>query len=168
MIQTNGTKPGVIEQLVISKLVDYFCLDLKGDLQNYEKFCNIKYHIPEEFPGGNISNVKSSMELIIRGGVEYEFRTTVVPGLHNLENLEKLAAQINEVFENCKLKISESLISPLKAAQIENSRWFLQQFSPLNTLDRRYLKVKPYSKEEMEAFQKQLQKIIPQTLLRGV
>jgi len=44
----------------------------------------------------------------------------------------------------------------------------LQQFQPKNNLDKKFLKIKPYSKEEMENFQRHLQKIIPQTLLRGV
>ena len=31
------------------------------------------------------------MKLIIESGVEYEFRTTVVPGLHDIKNLMKAA-----------------------------------------------------------------------------
>jgi pyruvate formate lyase activating enzyme len=139
MIHTNGTRPEVISRLVISRLVDYFCLDLKGDFENYEKYTNVQ--LP-------ITNVQKSLKEIVKSGAEYEFRTTVVPGLHELSNLRKLAKEIKGITSEAK--------------------WCLQQFRPMNTLDQKFMKVKPYSKEEMEGFQKKLQKIIPGIFLRGI
>ncbi len=40
MVHTNGTKPEVIEKLIKKKLVDYWAMDLKGDLQNYSNYTN--------------------------------------------------------------------------------------------------------------------------------
>ncbi len=140
MVHTNGTKPEVIEKLIKKKLVDYWAMDLKGDPENYGRYVgNIKYQI---------SNIKTSMQLIANSGVDYEFRTTVVPALHNLENLIKLARQIGTISENC--------------------HWFLQQFRPINCVDKKYLSIKPYSEEELKKICRKLQKIIPQTNLRGV
>jgi pyruvate formate lyase activating enzyme len=139
MIHTNGTEPEVINKLIINRLVNYICLDLKGDFRNYERYTNVQFLM---------TNVKKSLEEIAKSGVEYEFRTTVVPGLHDLNNLEELAKEIKEIASGAK--------------------WYLQQFRPMNTLDKKYLKVKPFPKEQMESFQKELQKIIPSVFLRGV
>ncbi len=81
MVHTNGSQPEVIEILIEKKLVDYWAMDIKGNFDDYQNFTNIKYQI---------SKIKSSIELIMKSGMEYEFRTTVVPGLHNLENLKKV------------------------------------------------------------------------------
>lgn len=167
MIHTNGMRPETIASLLSCYLVDYVCMDLKGDLENYEKFCNVKYPLQ----GKQMSNVKTSMELIVKSGIEYEFRTTVVPGLHNLENLKRLARELrttaNRLQPACRQGRTTVAVNSSQKA-VSGPKWFLQQFRPMNTLDKKYLKVKPFSKEEMEAFQKELQKIIPQTLLRGV
>ncbi len=141
MIHTNGTNPGVIRNLIIGKLVNYICMDLKGDLENYSNYSNC--------PNGQITaSVKKSLGLIAGSGVECEFRTTVVPGLHDLGNLMRLAEELRSTADSLK--------------------WFLQQFRPMNTLDKKFMKIKPFSKEELESFQKELQKVIPNTFLRGI
>jgi len=139
MIHTNGSNPDMIAQLFNCSIVDYVCLDVKGDFGGYEKFTKIQ---------NSKFKIQNSIETIIRSGVEYEFRTTVVPGLHDLKNLISLAEQIKSLVQSC--------------------RWFLQQFRPTNCLDKSYLKIEPYSKEEMKNFQKELQKIIPNVFLRGI
>ncbi len=139
MIHTNGTKPEIIKKLIKKKLVDYWAMDLKGDLENYEKYTNVQC---------TIYNVQKSIELIANSGVDCEFRTTIVPGLHNLKNLIELAKQIGAVSENC--------------------RWFLQQFRPINCLDKKYLTISPFSSSLLYNFQKELKKIIPGVAIRGV
>ena len=138
-------------------------MDLKGDLENYQKFTNI------QFP---VVKIQESIEIIIKSGVEYEFRTTVVPGLHDLENLKRLAEQIREIRGNMatqqhsnKEKISEAM---KLCNSVASPKWFLQQFRPMNTLNPAFTKIKPFTKEEMKSFRKELQKIIPNTFLRGV
>jgi pyruvate formate lyase activating enzyme len=141
MLHTNGTNPKMIELLLKKKLIDRISIDVKGEMKDYQKYSNI------QFP---ILNVKKSLELVINSGLYYELRTTVVPGLHNLENLILLAEDIKSFGQTDKIE------------------WILQEFRPLNTFDKEYIKIKPFSKEEMLEFQKILQKIIPQTSLRGV
>jgi len=147
MIHTNGTNPKVIANLLSCYLIDYFCIDLKGDFENYERFTNV------QFP---MTNIQESLQIIVKSGVEYEFRTTVVPGLHDEKNLKKLAEQIVLILNTC-----------LPAGRL-NTKWYLQQFRPVNTLNKKFLEIKPFSEEQMNVFQKELQKIIPLTLLRGI
>ncbi len=80
MVHTNGTNPKLVEELIKEKLVDYWGMDLKGDLEDYDKFIG---------GVGGVGGVEKSIEQIINSGVDYEFRTTVVPTLHNKENLIK-------------------------------------------------------------------------------
>ena len=145
-IHTNGTNPKVIKRLLKEKLLDFIAMDLKGDLENYEKYTNVQC---------KMYNLQKSIELIIKSGVEYEFRTTVVPGLHDIKNLICLAEQIKFLVQSSKFKV-------------QSCRWLLQQFRPMNCLDKKYLQIKPYSKEEMETILRSVKEIVPETYLRGV
>ena len=158
MIHTNGTRPEVIRKLIINGLADYIAMDVKGNFDEYQNFTNVKTQM---------SNVKSSIELIIESGIEYEFRTTVVPGLHDLKNLKRLAEQLKSTVYSLQSTDSSSS-AVIRQKAVDGLKWFLQQFRPLNTLDKKYLEIKPFSKEEMEMFKKELQEIIPLTSLRGV
>jgi len=146
MVETNGSRPEVIRRLIESGLVDYWTMDIKCNFDNYQNCTNVKTEMLD---------VKSSMRLIANSGVEYEFRTTVVPGLHTLGNLTTLAREIH------------SSIYPLIHSSIQ-PKWYLQQFRPVNCLDRSFLKKKGFSKDEMERFLEEVKKIIPQTYLRGI
>lgn len=153
MVHTNGTNPKLVSELIKEKLVDYWGMDLKGDLEDYDKFIG---------GVGDVGGVEKSIEQIINSGVDYEFRTTVVPTLHNKENLIKLAEQLRTTVYGLQSTVDG------RQKTVDGPRWFLQQFRPMNCFDTKFLKIKPFSKEEMMTFQKELQKIIPQTLLRGV
>ena len=146
MLEQNGTHPEIIKKLINQKLVDYFCLDLKGNFENYSKFSGVKTETEK---------IRESLWLIAESGLECELRTTVVPGLHTKENLIKLAEEIKEILAHSRLKI-------------ENCRWYLQQFRPIGCLNQDYLGLKPFSPEELKSWLLKLQKIIPQTTLRGI
>ncbi len=81
-LETNGSRPMVLQELLQEKLVDYVALDVKGPLGNYSKFAGC-----EVDPG----EVELAMELVRSSGVDYEFRTTVVGGLHTQQEVEAMA-----------------------------------------------------------------------------
>ncbi len=87
-LDTNGTNPGVVFSLLRDGLLDYIAMDVKanpGDTDAYAKTVGVS---------ANIDNIKKSIKLIMESGIDYEFRTTVVPGLHGEENLIFLAENI--------------------------------------------------------------------------
>jgi len=147
MVETNGSRPEALKSILNFKfkILDFVAMDIKGNFDNYQNFTNVN---PQ------ISNVKSSVELILKSGIDFEFRTTVVPGLHNKRILIKMAEELKSLIENCKLKI-------------ENYHWYLQNFQPKNCLDPEFKKVKPFENRELQEFIKEVRKIIPQTELRG-
>jgi pyruvate formate lyase activating enzyme len=78
----------VIKKLIEEKLIDYIAMDIKAPLikEKYEDACGIK--------GIDISKIKESILIIKNSGIEYEFRTTVVPGIHTEEDIIEIANAI--------------------------------------------------------------------------
>jgi pyruvate formate lyase activating enzyme len=71
-LDTNGTNPTMLGQLIKDKLIDYIAMDLKAPFDKYEKTVGVKV---------NYNNLQKSVKMIMSCGLPYEFRTTVVPGL---------------------------------------------------------------------------------------
>ncbi|MFA5310284.1 MAG: anaerobic ribonucleoside-triphosphate reductase activating protein [Candidatus Paceibacterota bacterium] len=87
-LDTNGTDPKIIKRLIDEKTVDYIAMDIKAPL-NKEKYSSAA--------GTNvdIEKIKESVELIKNSGIDYEFRTTVVPGIHSKEDIIQMAKDIS-------------------------------------------------------------------------
>lgn len=71
-LDTNGTDPVMLKNLIKAKLIDYIAMDLKAPLDKYELTTGVKV---------NCNNLTKSVKIIMTSGLPYEFRTTVVPGL---------------------------------------------------------------------------------------
>jgi len=71
-LDTNGTNPSILTQLIKEKLIDYIAMDLKAPFEKYEKIIGTKV---------SCDNLQKSVKIIIESGLPHEFRTTVVPGL---------------------------------------------------------------------------------------
>lgn len=80
-IDTNGTSPDVLENLLNKKAIDYFAMDIKTSLPNYSEFLPTTY---------DVEGIKRSKEIIQNCGLEYEFRTTVVKEKHTSEIFEEI------------------------------------------------------------------------------
>ncbi|RAK11838.1 pyruvate formate lyase activating enzyme [Halanaerobium saccharolyticum] len=118
-LDTNGSSSSKLQKLMEADLIDYLAVDLKFSWPNYKQLA----------PAGLISEIKRSVELIINSDVDYEFRTTVVPGLHDIEEIEKIAIQI-------------------KGAE----KYFIQNFRPVNTLDPGLTNRRSFAPSKLEQF----------------
>ncbi|MDD3607623.1 MAG: anaerobic ribonucleoside-triphosphate reductase activating protein [Candidatus Moranbacteria bacterium] len=78
-LDSNGSRPDVLKKVFDKKLVDFVAMDIKNSPANYERACGTKV---------DIERIKLSVELIRKAGVDYEFRTTVVPGIHQEKDFE--------------------------------------------------------------------------------
>lgn len=116
-LDTNGTNFTVLENLVKKDLIDYVAMDIKGPLEKYETICGPV----------NKQNIKKSIEFLINGQVEYEFRTTVLPHYHSEEDFNEIGIL-------------------LRGAK----KYVLQGFRPEITFDRTLAKTKPFTREELE------------------
>lgn len=115
-LDTNGTNPKMLHELIKAKLIDYIAMDIKAPLERYEKVVNSPV---------NKSDIQDSIK-IIKTLKDYEFRTTVVPGLLDKQDIIEIARWIK----------------PAKA-------YYLQQFRPVNCLNKSYNKKKSYSVEQL-------------------
>ncbi len=85
-LDTNGTNPDMLEDLIDSGLVDYVAMDLKAPLDDkYEDVAGTKV---------DLEKIKRSIQLLETSGIEHEFRTTVVPILLTPADIEAMAAYI--------------------------------------------------------------------------
>lgn len=81
-LDTNGSRPDVIERLASSRLVDFWAMDVKGPLHKYGAIAGVPV---------DVEKIKRSISLIIASGVEHEFRTTVVRSMLDREDLLEIA-----------------------------------------------------------------------------
>ncbi|MFA6145722.1 MAG: anaerobic ribonucleoside-triphosphate reductase activating protein [Patescibacteria group bacterium] len=116
-IETNGTNPTSLEYLIQNKLIDYVAMDIKAPLEP-EKYKQLSQKLV------NLEDIKKSIKMIIASKLDYEFRTTVVPGLLNQDDILKIAQQINGA-----------------------KKYALNQFEPKDVIDKKTGLVKPYSKK---------------------
>lgn len=85
-LDTNGAFPDIVRKIAETKLVDFWAMDIK--------------HAPDKYPlaSGNtdikIENFQESASLIMGSGADYEFRTTVVPGIHEEEDFDTIGAWV--------------------------------------------------------------------------
>jgi pyruvate formate lyase activating enzyme len=87
--------------------------------------------------------VKKSVELIKKSGINYEFRTTVVPGIVERQDIEKIGKWLKGV-----------------------KKYVLQQFRNQNVLNKEFEKIVPYWDDTLKEFKKILEKYINKVELR--
>jgi pyruvate formate lyase activating enzyme len=135
-VDTNGCNPRMIQKLLDEKLVDYLAMDIKGPIDRYAEIANAPV---------DLMKIEQSAGIVKSGGVDYEFRTTVLP----------------------KLVTEQDLINMGKWLA-GSKRFAIQQFRPMKTLDPSYQKEQQYTKQELERFKKLLLPYFQEVELRGI
>ncbi len=134
-LDTNGTRPDLIKKALDKKIVDYIAMDIKNSLKNYEKTVCSKV---------DLDRIKMSVELIRNSNIDYDFRTTVVPGIHREKDFEEIAKWIGGA-----------------------KRYFLQRFRDTKILDEN-LRSKTRGKElDLEKIKKKIEKNFGLVGIRG-
>lgn len=101
-LDTNGTNPKLIKELIEEKLVDYIAMDIKNNFDNYDKVIGTKT---------NIENIKKSIDIIKNSNIDHEFRTTIMKNYHNLENIKNICELIgNSKYYLQNFKDSENVL----------------------------------------------------------
>lgn len=85
-LDTNGTMPDVLAELLRDGLIDYVAMDVKNAFPYYAETVGL--------PEFDVTPVKESIALLMNSGVDYEFRTTVVREFHTVEKIRELAQSI--------------------------------------------------------------------------
>ena len=133
-LDTNGSYPQKLRSLVEGALVDYVAMDIKAPLDRYDALAGTSV---------DKDAIAQSVTYLLQGGVDYEFRTTLVKPYHTVSDMEKIGEWI-------------------KGAK----RYFLQGFVDSGDLIGQGMEA--FSKEEMAACLKTVQPFVPCAALRGM
>lgn len=87
-IDTNGSFPEQLREILNLGLVDYIAMDIKSSRENYNWVTN---------SGIDLELIEETIKIIFESGIEYEFRTTVVPGIHNDDEIIKIGQWLNDL-----------------------------------------------------------------------
>jgi pyruvate formate lyase activating enzyme len=94
-LDTNGSFPDKLREIIDLGLVDYVAMDVKGCREDYSKVVGVE---------ADVSKIEESMKIVDEfsskddpAGPGGEFRTTIVPGLHDSENIIKMGEWMNKV-----------------------------------------------------------------------
>jgi pyruvate formate lyase activating enzyme len=106
-LDTNGTNPGMLENLIKKGLLDCIAMDIKSSPGGYEKASGRKV---------DIEAIKRSVTLIMGSGLDYEFRTTLVPELHSREDVKEIGKWLKGAKKYCiqQFRSDETLDPKLK------------------------------------------------------
>ena len=141
-LDTNGTTPKVLMDLCGKGLIDYVAMDVKGLDSLCPRICGLTKLDPA---AQNVlqANMQESIDYLLTGRVAYEFRTTLVQGLHTAADVEGIAARIRGA-----------------------SAYFLQNYRESETV---LCKdgLSPFSREQLEQFLAIVKKYVPVAQIRG-
>jgi pyruvate formate lyase activating enzyme len=85
-LDTNGTNPKCLKELIENNLLDYVAMDIKNSLEAYPKTCGVSQI--------NEADILKSIELLKGNQVPYEFRTTLVEEYHDEKSIKGLGELI--------------------------------------------------------------------------
>ena len=140
-LDTNGSNPKMLAELLEKKLVDYIALDVKAPLlkEKYQEASGTR-------SDGVLKEIENSIALLRdSNGVDYEFRTTVVPKLLNEEDIMLITERISGA-----------------------KRYYLQQFKPTDShVDESYSNVEPYPLEVLKEIQRKIARNFGVCKVRG-
>jgi len=136
-LDTNGSFPARLEALIHKGLIDWLAMDVKAPLERYREVTQSDV---------DVKDIVRSIDIIYASGLPYIFRTTIVPGLIEADDLMRIGR----------------MLSGAKVFQ-------LQQFSPHHdTRDERLRTTKPYSREKLEEFAELLRPNFEEIRVEGV
>jgi len=164
-LDSNGSNPEMLKKLIEKKLVDFVAMDVKSSFDEYQNA--IKLKIKNEKLKIEISNsklinkIKKSIRLILQSGLEYELRTTVVPGIHDKKTMVRLVEDLRS------LAASYPRQKAGKQLPATSVNYILQTFRPQNCLDPKFLKFQPFTKSQMQDILKAVRQVLPKVELRG-
>lgn len=133
-LDTNGYRPEILINLCESKKIDYVAMDIKSSLSGYSEAAGVET---------DTKKIKQSIDYLLKGNIDYEFRTTVVRELHDYDTFLEIAGDLNGA-----------------------EKYYLQGFIDSGRVIKSGLSA--YSKEEMESFVKIFDGKVKKTEIRGV
>lgn len=138
-LDTNGTFPEKLKGLLCEGLVDYVAMDIKNSPESWAKTAGVAGEAAEVL----FEKTLQSLEILKNSGVEYELRTTIVKGLHQLSDMEGLG------------KLAAG-----------TKKYYLQSFADSGAILEDGFSA--WDKETLQKMLEEVKKYVPEAQLRGV
>ncbi len=132
-LDSNGTHPQMIKELINRQLIDYIAMDVKGPLEKYQAI--VAYPVDTDA-------VKASIQLIMDSDIDCEFRTTVVK------------SQL--IFDKNKKDDFDAIGQLVRGAP----RFALQKFRTGRTLNPRFERETTYSDEDFQLIKNKMEQYV--------
>ena len=129
-LDTNGSNPQMLEDLSKAEQIDFISMDVKAPLDPFSYRRSIGLSI-------DLNLILRSIGILKKGRVDYQFRMTVVPGLHREEDIKILGNQ---------LRVGKKFV--------------LQNFNPENPLDPSLKTILPYDQKALKKMERKVQEMI--------
>jgi pyruvate formate lyase activating enzyme len=84
-LDTNGSRPQVLRNILSRGLADYVAMDIKAPLEKYAQVAGALV---------NITDIRDSIAALMGSGIAHEFRTTLVRSLIDPEDVMRIAGMI--------------------------------------------------------------------------
>jgi len=128
-LDTNGSNPEVLKKLIEAKLLDYVAMDIKAPQEKYAEAVGLPKYMNDKL----LKKINLSIDTLKKSGIDFEFRTTIVPEMLDREDIFKIAKWIKP--------------SP---------KYFLQNFRAEKTINSELEKEKPYPNAYLLEIQKKI------------
>jgi len=119
-LDTNGSNPFILENLIKEKKLDYVAMDIKSSPQNYSATSGVDVEI---------SKIERSANLLKNSSVQYEFRTTVVKGFHTKKDFVEIGEwlwgakkYVLQEFKNQGKLLREDFLKKLKKSRSKKEK----------------------------------------------
>ena len=87
-LDTNGTNPTLLKEIIDDGLIDYCAMDIKNDFDNYAKTIGVEQI--------DTSKILQSIEVLKSSKIDYEFRTTICKEFHNISTISNICEIIGK------------------------------------------------------------------------
>lgn len=134
-LDTNGAFPERLQPLLEEQLLDYVAMDIKASRRNY--------HTAIGLQTVDLDSIERSVDLLKTCGVDHEFRTTTVKGIHTAKDFEDIAAWL-----------------------AGEERYYIQQYTPSDDMIGEPFE--QFTKEELESFASIVRQTVKTVELRGI
>ena len=84
-LDTNGSNPDLLLDLLDEGLLDYVAMDIKNSLEKYDLTCGAKV---------NKDKILKSIDIIKASNVSFEFRTTLIDEYHSKEDIYEIGKML--------------------------------------------------------------------------
>lgn len=93
-LDTNGTNPKMLKELIEKKLIDYVAMDIKTSEERYAEVAGLYDNVQKDIIDDLVGSVKESIGIILNADIDYEFRTTIVKEYHTEKEINGIGEMI--------------------------------------------------------------------------